>query len=332
MFTIFSNIFSSVILLLESLLLSDILPPIFLVTLLLSPYILLRLRVFSRAALGNAPQRPNQLTYIDLAAALFIALATPFIFVIFTRRADILSSIVDLAVAAFIVFVLSARFTDGRRGLGISVPGKMQAVGFGVLLYMAVMPWLIIVEVVSAIAQKTLLHEKNQMHPVLKQIEHAHSPMQILSLVVMICIIAPIAEELFFRGLLQTLLIRGIAIWRRKDSKVTEAKAGERAAGIVIAAAIFAAVHLTVINDAWSWLPALFLLGVTLGYAYERTGKLWADITIHALFNAFAVSLIIFGHVGQPPAGRSPVHNGPAPSKMHSIGAASAGERHVTFG
>ncbi len=298
----------------------------------LSPYILLKLQVFSPAALGNAPQRPNQLTYIDLAAALFIALGTPFIFVSFTRRADLLSTLVDLAVAAFIVFVLSSRFTDGRRGLGISGAGIWRAAGFGVLLYAAVMPWLIVVEIVSAIAQKHLLHEKNQMHPVLKQIEHAQSPMQIVSLVVMICIIAPIAEELFFRGLLQTLLIRGIAIWRRQDSKAREAKAGERAAGILIAAAIFATVHLTVIKDAWSWLPALFLLGVTLGYAYERTGKLWADITIHALFNAFAVSLIIFGHAGQPPVNRSPVHNGHTPSKMHRAGSGSAGKRHATIG
>jgi hypothetical protein len=74
-----------------------------------------------------------------------------------------------------------------------------------------------------------------------------------------------------------------------------------------MAAAIFAAVHLSVTKYAWSWLPALFLLGVALGYAYERTGKLWADITIHSLFNAFAVVMIVGFHAGAPATALAPV-------------------------
>jgi membrane protease YdiL (CAAX protease family) len=50
---------------------------------------------------------------------------------------------------------------------------------------------------------------------------------------------------------------------------------------ILITSLIFALVH-----DAWSR-PAIFVLALGLGYIYERTGKLWASITIHVLFNGF---------------------------------------------
>ncbi|MGC8560463.1 MAG: CPBP family intramembrane glutamic endopeptidase [Phycisphaerae bacterium] len=284
--------------------LSDILFPA--AILMVSATILLKLKVFSPHKLDNAPQRPNRLTAIELIATLFVALATPILLHSVIKRVDILSSLMDVMAALFIILGVSGRFADGRRGLGISGRGKLKAVGFGVLLYLGIMPWLIIVEALSALGQKWLLHEKNKLHPVLKQLEQTHSPEQILSLVVMICIIAPIAEELFFRGLLQTLIIRTIAVVRRRDTDAEHVRGGERLAGILIAAAIFAAVHLSVTADAWSWLPALFLLGIALGYAYERTGKLWADITIHSLFNAFAVVMIVGFHAGAPATAHAP--------------------------
>jgi membrane protease YdiL (CAAX protease family) len=37
----------------------------------------------------------------------------------------------------------------------------------------------------------------------------------------------------------------------------------------------------------WTW-PLIFVLSCFLGYAYERTGKLWTSITIHAAFNALS--------------------------------------------
>jgi membrane protease YdiL (CAAX protease family) len=324
-FTIFSNIFRCWVLYSESPLShanhNDIflnaLPVIAILG--VSTYILLVLRVFSPESLRRAPQRPNQVSLLELVAALFMVIAAPIACVTFTRNTDILNSSVDVAVALFIMFAVSQRFSDGSRGLGITGPGKWRALGFGLLLYIGVMPWLIIAELVSAFAQKIFIHEKTHTHPVLKQLEHTRSPEQIFWLVIMICVIAPIGEELFFRGLLQTMLIRLIARWRRGDSKAAGVTVGERWAGIIMAAAIFASVHLMVTKDVWSWLPPLFLLGVTLGYAYERTGKLWADIPIHALFNAFAVSLVILGHVGQRPVVRAPLHGVPTVHKIHVV-------------
>ena len=69
-------------------------------------------------------------------------------------------------------------------------------------------------------------------------------------------VLAPVVEEIVFRGLLQSMLrnyFRGA--WP----------------AVLIASAIFAAMH-----GSPHWFPALFALGVVLGYNYERTGRLFA--------------------------------------------------------
>ena len=52
----------------------------------------------------------------------------------------------------------------------------------------------------------------------------------------------------------------------------------------VIASVIFALAHLTVVPP--HGLAALFVLSLGFGWAYEKTGSLWAPFTMHALFNA----------------------------------------------
>lgn len=263
--------------------------------LLVSAYILRRLKVFSSASLANAPQRPNRLTLLDVFLPIAAALTAPVVVLAATRSITLANDGVDAAAALVIVFFVSRHFTDGRRGLGISSNGMGRALRFGAALYVGVMPWLLICEVVSAILQKKLLNEKERTHPVLKKLEHVHSFQGIFSLVVMICVIAPIAEELFFRGVVQTLIIKTIAWFKGGQPRALLPTVNDRRMGIVIAAAIFASMHLLVASHTWSWLPPLFLLGIALGYAYERTGSLWADITIHAMFNGLAVVLILSG-------------------------------------
>ena len=86
-------------------------------------------------------------------------------------------------------------------------------------------------------------------------------------------VVAPLFEEMLFRGHLQSFLQRYVGPWF----------------AIAISAALFASVH-----ELWS-VPAIFVLAVILGYAYERTGNLWTTITIHALFNAFQTAWFLLG-------------------------------------
>jgi len=77
---------------------------------------------------------------------------------------------------------------------------------------------------------------------------------------------APIAEELFFRGVLQSFLTALLrSRWR----------------GIALSALCFGLVHMPQPHA----IPALVFLGLVIGYAYERTGSLVPPILMHMLFN-----------------------------------------------
>jgi len=97
-----------------------------------------------------------------------------------------------------------------------------------------------------------------------------------VAVVVSTVVLAPLWEELLFRGLLQSMLRR----W------------ASPAVTIAISATLFGLAH---VGDQPQNMPSLIVLGVALGIAYERSGRLWTSIGIHALFNACFVGLAIWG-------------------------------------
>ena len=83
---------------------------------------------------------------------------------------------------------------------------------------------------------------------------------------------AGIGEELFFRGVLQRLLIKGFkSPWL----------------GIIIAAFLFSAIHL----QFYGFIPR-FILGILLGLIYWYSGSLWPAIIAHFAYDALAVIVI----------------------------------------
>lgn len=76
---------------------------------------------------------------------------------------------------------------------------------------------------------------------------------------------APIAEELFFRGYVQTRLCRRWGTW----------------AGIAVTAALFGLVHLD-----WIHSPSAFLIGLYLGWLAARSGSIAPAVAAHAANNA----------------------------------------------
>jgi uncharacterized protein len=91
-----------------------------------------------------------------------------------------------------------------------------------------------------------------------------------IMLFVTIAILAPLTEELLFRGLLQKSLSHRIP----------------QIAAVLVAAAIFAAIHL----DPYAF-PALFVMGAVFGYLYYRTGSLRVSILLHMINNGAALIL-----------------------------------------
>ena len=102
-----------------------------------------------------------------------------------------------------------------------------------------------------------------------------NTPWDWVALILIVCVGAPLIEELFFRGLLQSRLV---------------AIAGT-APGIVIASVLFGAAHLI------AWQGPLTLVygmaiaggGVVLGLMFQLTGRLGPSVMAHMFFNAQAV-------------------------------------------
>jgi membrane protease YdiL (CAAX protease family) len=90
----------------------------------------------------------------------------------------------------------------------------------------------------------------------------------IVLFVILVVFMAPLFEEIFFRG----FLFRGFS------------SSWGWVAGACVSAAVFGIAHLQL--DVF---VPLFALGFALAWVYKRTGSLWTAIAFHALFNALSV-------------------------------------------
>ena len=98
--------------------------------------------------------------------------------------------------------------------------------------------------------------------------EFPHSVVGAAMFILVAVVMAPVFEEILFRG----FLFRGLSnsfgwVW-----------------GALISAAVFGGAHVQL--DVFLPLAAL---GFVLAWAYHHTGSLWTNITMHALFNGVAV-------------------------------------------
>jgi membrane protease YdiL (CAAX protease family) len=85
-----------------------------------------------------------------------------------------------------------------------------------------------------------------------------------------VIVVAPVCEELFFRGFLYRVLRLRMAFW----------------AAALIDGLVFGLVHAS--STSLAALPILAFLGIVFCYVYERTGTLFATIAMHALNNTIS--------------------------------------------
>ncbi len=97
------------------------------------------------------------------------------------------------------------------------------------------------------------------------------NPLEISLLVFSAVILAPLWEELIFRGLIFGYLKSRMSVF----------------AALLVSSLIFSAYHL---NEAA--LMPLLIVGIATGYVYERTRSLYFAIFFHALFNALSMVVL----------------------------------------
>jgi uncharacterized protein len=91
-----------------------------------------------------------------------------------------------------------------------------------------------------------------------------------------VIVVAPVAEELFFRGFFYRALRTRLSTWP----------------AALIDGAVFGSLHFQGLDTAII-LPVIAVVGVGQCLVYERTGSLFAVIAIHAAFNAVAMFAIV---------------------------------------
>jgi membrane protease YdiL (CAAX protease family) len=187
----------------------------------------------------------------------------------------VLNLVMSMIVLASMVIATVVMRPDGIRLAGAqssNIPGGARAGFLAILIVLPIMIW---VEMGSEFlwTQLNVKHEK--AHALLVVFGNAHSPMMRALVVFTAVIAAPLAEESFFRGSLQTFFRYALK---------------QPWAAVLLTSLVFAVVH-----PFWMW-PEIFFLGVCLGYLYERMGNLWATVTLHALFNLAAI--LIYAHFG----------------------------------
>ncbi|MBS3734294.1 MAG: CPBP family intramembrane metalloprotease [Phycisphaerae bacterium] len=165
------------------------------------------------------------------------------------------------------LLVAATTFRNGLiRGMGLSLRHWPWDAVRTVVGYLVVFP---ICLGLADLTRRLMPADWVHPHPALTAMRELGPAWHVL-IVVSVIGLAPLAEELFFRGLVQSMLRR---------------YTGRPWAALIGTSACFASVHVATPHH----VPALFALGIALGYNYERTGRLIAPIGIHTLFNAVTI-------------------------------------------
>ncbi|KDD76321.1 hypothetical protein H632_c270p3 [Helicosporidium sp. ATCC 50920] len=107
----------------------------------------------------------------------------------------------------------------------------------------------------------------------------------------MLSCVAPLWEELMFRGFLLPGIRAAAAqlLISKADESLPAAHAVD-AAAIALCAALFASVHASPMG----FVP-LFALGLVFGGAYKATGNLLPCVCLHALWNVAMLVRVVMG-------------------------------------
>ncbi len=176
--------------------------------------------------------------------------------------ANAIAMLVFTCVAAFILRMRGASWRD----LGFRDPKPREG------LRLACVTWVIIVPPLLALAAFLDQFVEPYSHPIIEFLQADKSVWSIALVLGAAVVAAPIAEEFFFRRILQGWL---------------EIKFGDWA--VVVSAFCFGLAHL---GQGLGWVP-LIGFGVAAGYLARRRGTILPSIVLHALFNGLSVLLLV---------------------------------------
>jgi membrane protease YdiL (CAAX protease family) len=202
----------------------------------------------------------------------------------------------ELAAIIAIIFLVKIYFVRGLKGFGLNVKTLIKDLPASFVNLLTAWPIMLSALLLTIQIGKLFWGQDYQIqqHQQLKLLtEYSQLPLQII-IFIFAAIITSIFEEMLFRGLFQTTIRSLIEarLWLgvSQETEYKNSAIGRYGAwlAILISSVLFATSHANV--DHWL---ALFVLGVCLGYSYEKSGSLFRPIFIHSLYNGISVILVL---------------------------------------
>ncbi|MGO9609782.1 MAG: lysostaphin resistance A-like protein [Verrucomicrobiia bacterium] len=182
----------------------------------------------------------------------------------------------DMTLRVAILFAFVACFQqrgiDWRRAIGLRGISPAKSIGLGAMCFLAILPPLAIA--FAAYSQFCrLVGIKEQAQPIADLLASSDSMVVVVLIAAFAITVAPVFEEFVFRGFAYPVLKQRWGTWR----------------ALLVVSAVFAAIHFHLPS-----LGPLFALALGLGLVYELSGSLLAPITMHVLFNAANVAMVLY--------------------------------------
>lgn len=223
---------------------------------------------------GDIVTAPYKLADSIFAAALGIF----FLFISFSagdgphfvnRQVLLNSSLFFLCIITAILTFLVLRQINPVEVFGLSASRPAAKIGNGLLWLLAAYPLILLAQGLSY----SFFPAETEAQPIIVFLAGESEFLDQLLVILMAVIMAPLAEELIFRGYLYGVI----------------RKAGGRWSAVATTSLLFAGIHMHPPS-----FFGLFLLGVILALLYEKSRCLWVPIVMHAVFNAVSVSGALF--------------------------------------
>ena len=219
---------------------------------------------------------PSVLTLVLLSLALAFLLTVPFgedavALLLGEGELTWLGAIVLLVStqAALLVVSWLLVFRPGALAGLPSLPGRNAAAAVASGVGWGIGAWVLATVAAAAVV---FLLESLGIEPEPQAAELAIAMLDPWLVIIAVVILAPIAEEIFFRGVVFNALLRE----------------GGRRWAFIGSSALFAVIHISLVA-----LVPIFLLGLALAWIYQRTGNLLAPIAMHMTVNGISVALAL---------------------------------------
>jgi len=194
-------------------------------------------------------------------------------------RDHIVMSIGAIITIAAMMFLAHVHFARRLKGFGLNIRTIVKDFFMAIVNLLVAWPIMMAAITITTFVAGLIwgTDYEMQQHQQLEMItQYTQLPVRIMIVFVAV-VIAPLLEEMLFRGFVQTTIRSFFGV---RNSAWP---------AIAASSVFFAIMH----ADPGHW-PALFVLGVCLGYSYEKSGSLFRPIFIHLFFNASSIATTLY--------------------------------------